>query len=129
MVKQHQSRLSIVKQEVIKSIYFQLPLIPSLILFTTAPPETAPRRRALAQQHQPYNLRSSGKVCPELFITVEDLVFSALLVAFLAFATPCESFYSPGSSLHAHISARCRFFAWTLLHNKFLTADNLQKRG
>jgi hypothetical protein len=25
--------------------------------------------------------------------------------------------------------AKCRFFAWTLLHNKILTAENLQKRG
>jgi len=29
----------------------------------------------------------------------------------------------------AKIEPKCRFFVWTLLHNKILTADNLQKRG
>jgi hypothetical protein len=29
----------------------------------------------------------------------------------------------------AKTEPKCRFFAWTLLHNKILTADNLQKRG
>jgi hypothetical protein len=42
------------------------------------------------------------KVCPELFVMVEGWVFSALLVAFLAFATPCESFYLPGSYMHTY---------------------------
>lgn len=43
-----------------------------------------------------------GKVCPELFIMVEGWVFSALLVVFLAFTTPCESFYLPGSYMHTY---------------------------
>ena len=29
----------------------------------------------------------------------------------------------------AKTEPKCRFFAWTLLHNKILTSDNLQKRG
>lgn len=29
----------------------------------------------------------------------------------------------------AHAEGKCRFFAWTLLHKKILTANNLQKRG
>jgi hypothetical protein len=29
----------------------------------------------------------------------------------------------------ARIEPKCRFFAWTMLHNRILTADNLQKRG
>lgn len=29
----------------------------------------------------------------------------------------------------AKTEPKCRFFAWTLLHNKILTANNLQKRG
>ncbi|WVZ68943.1 LOW QUALITY PROTEIN: hypothetical protein U9M48_017814 [Paspalum notatum var. saurae] len=29
----------------------------------------------------------------------------------------------------ARVEPKCRFFAWTLLHKKILTADNLQKRG
>ena len=29
----------------------------------------------------------------------------------------------------AKVEPKCRFFAWTLLHKRILTADNLQKRG
>ena len=29
----------------------------------------------------------------------------------------------------AKVEPKCRFFAWTLLHNKILTAENLQIRG
>jgi hypothetical protein len=29
----------------------------------------------------------------------------------------------------ARTEPKCRFFAWTLLHNRILTADNLRKRG
>ena len=29
----------------------------------------------------------------------------------------------------AKVEPRCRFFAWTLLHKRILTADNLHKRG
>jgi hypothetical protein len=29
----------------------------------------------------------------------------------------------------ANVEPKCRFFAWTLLHKRILTVDNLQKRG